>query len=162
MTVSPHDQLFPHDRDELARYRREAAEQQAAADGERQAGQRQATEAQQVAALRAEIAELRAYVAERDHEYLKMTETLIEGFDKIDSWTRKTIEARVAHSEAEMVGRISEKFGELRGWIGAIDPTQARAAKGEAFRFASEKSAGESDGEPVELPNPLPSRRNIN
>jgi hypothetical protein len=35
----------------------------------------------------------------------------------------------------------------------AIDPAQARAAKGEAFRFASEKGAVESDGEPVELPN---------
>ena len=41
-------------------------------------------------------------------------------------------------------------------------PAQARAAKGEAFRFASEKGAGESDDEPVELPNPLPPRRAIN
>jgi hypothetical protein len=30
---------------------------------------------------------------------------------------------------------------------------ETRAAKGEAFRFASEKDAGESDGEPVDLPN---------
>ena len=65
-------------------------------------------------------------------------------------------------SEAEMVGRIAEKFGELRGWISAIDPAQARAAKGEAFRFASEKGAGKSDDEPVELPNPLASPRAIN
>jgi hypothetical protein len=63
------------------------------------------------------------------------------------------IEGRVLKSEAEMCGKIAEKFGELRGWISAIDPAQARAARGEAFRFASEKGADGSDGEPVDLPN---------
>ena len=60
-----------------------------------------------------------------------------------------------------MVGRIAEKFGELRGWISAIDPAQARAARGEAFRFANEKP--DSHDEPViDLPNPLRQGRTVN
>jgi hypothetical protein len=68
-------------------------------------------------------------------------------------------EARVLRSQAETAGKIAESFGELRGLIAAIDPTQARAKGGE-FRFANEKSA-ECGDEPVDLPNPLP-RRAIN
>jgi hypothetical protein len=58
-----------------------------------------------------------------------------------------------------MAGQIAESFGELRGLIAALDPTQAHAKGGE-FRFANESP--ERDGEPVELPNPLPPRRAIN
>jgi hypothetical protein len=72
--------------------------------------------------------------------------------DKTPTWVEKMIEGRVLKSEAEMCGKIAEKFGELLGRISAVDPAQARAAKGEAFRFASEKG---------DLPNPLP-RRAIN
>jgi hypothetical protein len=47
------------------------------------------------------------------------------------------------------------------GRIAAIDPAQARAAKGEAsFKFASEKP--DNSGDVVELPNPLSPRRSIN
>jgi hypothetical protein len=77
----------------------------------------------------------------------------------VEAWVNKAIEARVTRSEVEMGCKISESFGELMGRLTAIDPAQARAAKGEAFRFASKKGIGESDCEPVELPNPLPSRR---
>ena len=63
----------------------------------------------------------------------------------------KTVEARVKRSEAEMCGKIRERFGELLGRLKALDPTLARA-KAE-FRFASER-----DDEITELPNPLPAR----
>jgi hypothetical protein len=63
------------------------------------------------------------------------------------------IMAAVRKSEAATAEKIGEKFGELLGRIAAIDPAQARAEKGEAFKFANEK-AGDSDNA-AELPNPL-------
>jgi hypothetical protein len=79
--------------------------------------------------------------------------SVVRGLDKVPAWVEKTIETQVKRSEAEMCGKIAEKFGELLGRISAIDPSQARSEKGDAFRFASEKDAGESNDEPVELPN---------
>jgi hypothetical protein len=64
----------------------------------------------------------------------------------------------VKRSEAEMCGKISERFGELLGRPKALDPTLARA-KGE-FRFANEKSA-EGDNEPLGLPQ-LSKARGLN
>jgi iron uptake system EfeUOB component EfeO/EfeM len=140
---------------------------QAEEDAEREAREKQeargrASVSPTIATLQAEMIELRTYVAERDQEYLRITESLVKGIDAIESWVRKTIEARVLYSESQMCARIAESFGELRGWISAIDTARARAAKGDSFRFASEKDVGENDGEPVELPNPLPPRRAIN
>lgn len=160
--TSPHDVLFPNDRDPLAQYRREDAERKSAADRERQAGQHQATEARQVTVLRAEIADLRARLDEGDQTIVRLADTIDILIDKTPTWVEKMIEARALTLEAKMVGQISESFGELRGWISAIDPTKTRAAEGGAFRFASEKGFGENDGEPVDLPNPLPPRRAIN
>jgi len=113
-------------------------------------------ESEHVQALRAEIAALRNHIAEREQanseNLVEIARAVREVVDQIPGW----IEARVKRSEAEMRGKIAEKFGEALGRIAAIDPATARAAKGEAFKFASEKSA--ADGEPVELPNPLRTR----
>jgi hypothetical protein len=142
--------------DPLTRWQAEAEVKAETEARERQSAQRQAAESREVAALRAEIAGLRASFAERaerDGKILKAIDDLATCLDKIEGWVRKQIETRILRSQGEMAGRIAESFGELRGLIAAIDPAQARAAKGEAFRFASEKGAGESDGEPIELPN---------
>jgi hypothetical protein len=77
--------------------------------------------------------------------------------ERVPDW----IKAVVEKSNAALRGMISERFGELLGRIAAIDPAQARAAKGESFKFASEKT-GDNGGDVVELPNPLPSRGAIN
>ena len=69
-------------------------------------------------------------------------------------------ERGVAKSEAKMQGKIEKKFGEALGRIAAIDPARARVAKGESFKFASEKP--DNNGDVVELPNPLSPRRSIN
>jgi CHASE3 domain sensor protein len=139
--------------DPLTKWQAEAEEDAEREAREKQEARGRASVSPTIAALQAEIIELRAYVVQRDQEYLKMTETLIEGFDKIESWTRKTIEARVLHSEAGMCARISERFGELRGQISAIDPT--RAKNDEPFKFANERAR---DDDIPELPNFLPAR----
>ena len=156
MTTSPHDQLFPHDDDPLARYRREDAEHKAVADRERHAEQ----ETREVTALRADIANLRARLDEHDQIIISIADTLQTITEKTPTWVEKMIEGRVLKSEAEICGRIAEKFGELLGRILAIDPAQARAARDEPFKFASEKT--DDCGDVVELPNPLPPRRTIN
>jgi nitrate reductase assembly molybdenum cofactor insertion protein NarJ len=112
----------------------------------------------EIADLRQELANLQARLAERDKKFIDIADTIVTGLDKVEAWVNKAIEARVTCCEAAMCARIAEKFGELLGRISAIDPTQARAAKVEAFRFASEKG----DGEPVDLPNPLLPRRAFN
>jgi hypothetical protein len=114
----------------------------------------------EIADLRHELANVQARLAERDNDFIGIADTIVAGLDKVPAWVEKTIVARVKRSEAEMCGKIAEKFGELMGRIAAIDPTLARAAKGEPFKFASEKTGNSSDV--VELPNPLPPRRAIN
>jgi hypothetical protein len=71
---------------------------------------------------------------------------------KLPNWIETAIESRVKRSEAEICGKIRESFGELMGRISAIDPTQARAARGEPFRFANEK-ADRHDEPVIDLPN---------
>jgi hypothetical protein len=147
--TSAHDVLFPHDNDPLRKYQREDAERRAAAESE----QRQATEAQQVAALRAEIADLRVRLDERDQTIVRLADTIDILIDKTPIWVERMIEGRVLKSEAEVCGKIAEKFGELLGRISAIDPSQARAAKGEPFRFANEKADSHDEPEVIDLPN---------
>ena len=146
--------------DELTRWQAAAEEQAETEARERQSAQRQAAESREVAALRAEIAELSARLDERDQTIVRLADTIDILIDKTPTWVEKMIEGRVLKSEAAMVGRITEKFAELLGRISAIDPAQARAKNGEAFRFASEKT--DDNGDIVELPNPLPPRRAIN
>jgi hypothetical protein len=52
---------------------------------------------------------------------------------------REGIETRILRSQGEMAGQMAESFGELRGLIAAIDPAQARAAKGEGSRKRSRR-----------------------
>jgi hypothetical protein len=105
--------------------------------------------------LPASPANVQARLTDCYEDFIRIADTIVADLDEVPSW----IEAGVKRSEAEMCGKIAEKFGELLGRIAAIDPAQARAAaKGEAFRFASEKA---DNGEAVELPNPL-GRRELN
>src|SRR5262245_30698123 len=83
----------------------------------------------EVADLRHELANVQARLAERDKDFIGIAETIVASLDKVSAWVEKTIEARVKLSEAEMCGKIAERFGELLGRIAAIDPAQARAAK---------------------------------
>jgi len=118
----------------------------------------QATESRQVTALRSEIAELRANLAEHDEvkqKPLEALDKLAAGLDAIEGWVGKQIEARILRSQAEMACRIAETFGELRGRIAAIDPTHGRAKSAEPFKFANER---DRDDEVPELPNFLPAR----
>jgi predicted RNase H-like nuclease (RuvC/YqgF family) len=138
--------------DPLTRWQAEAEVKAETEARERQSAQRQAAESREVAALRAEIADLRARLDERDQTIVRLADTIDILIDKTPNWVEKTIEGRVLKSEAEMCGKIAERFGELMGRIAALDPTQARAAKGEPFRFANEKA--DSPDEPViDLPN---------
>ncbi len=92
---------------------------------------------------------------------MKIIGTIVTDLDGVEAWVDKAIEARVMRSEApQMCGKVAECFGELMGRISAIGPTQARAASGESFKFASEKT--NDNGDVVELPNTLPPRRAIN
>jgi hypothetical protein len=114
----------------------------------------------EIADLRHELANVQARLAERDKKFIDIADTIVTGLDKVEAWVNKAIEARVTRSEAVTLTKISERFGELLGRISAIDPAQARAAKsGEPFKFVNER---QRDDEITELPNPLPSRRNIN
>jgi hypothetical protein len=145
--------------DDLTRYQAEA-EAKLEMDAREQ---RQAAESRHVAALRSEIAELRASFAERDErdgKILKAIDDFATCFDKIEGWVGKQIETRILRAQAETAGQIAESFGELRGLIAVLDPTQVRAARGEQFKFAIERTG--DNGDVVELPNPLAPRRNIN
>jgi len=112
----------------------------------------------EIADLRHELANVQARLAERDKDFIGIADTIVAGLDKVPAWAEKTIEARVKRSEAEMCGKISERFGELLGRLKALDPMLARA-KGE-FQFANERER--DDNAITELPNPLPPRRAIN
>jgi hypothetical protein len=112
----------------------------------------------EIADLRHELANVEARLTECDKDFTGIADTVVTALDKMPGWVEKTIEARVTRSEAEMCGKIAEKFGELLGRLKALDPTVARA-KGE-FKFANEC---EPDGDAItELPNPLPPRRAAN
>ena len=115
----------------------------------------EATELRQVTALRAEIAELGAGHPERDQKFLDIVHQLATGLNEVEACVHKAIEARVTRSEADICIKISERFGELRGWISAIDPAQVRAKSGQPFKFANER---DRDDEVPELPNFLPAR----
>jgi hypothetical protein len=160
--------------DPLTRWQAEAelrteAEQRQRRNEERERSRERAAMAksEQVMALRSEIADLRhqlanvrAQIAERDQDIIGIAGTITDTLNKLPGWTENTVEARVKRSEAEMCGKISERFGELMGRLAAIDPALARAKASEPFKFASEKTGDNSDA--VELPNPLPPRRAIN
>jgi hypothetical protein len=103
--------------------------------------------------LPASPANVQARLTDCYEDFIRIADTIVADLDEVPSW----IEAGVKRSEAEMCGKIAEKFGELLGRTAAIDPAQARAAKGESFKFASEKA---DDGGAVELPNPF--RRELN
>jgi predicted nuclease with TOPRIM domain len=139
--------------DELTRYQAVAEEEEERLSRVQEAEKERSMESRQVASLRSEIADLRARLDESDQTTVRLADTIDILIDKTPTWVEKMIEARVLKSEAQMYAKIGESFGELRGWISAIDPALARATKGETFRFASEKSAGERDDEPVDLPN---------
>ena len=148
------------------------AEMQAEAERERQAEERERhrehaamAESEQVQQPRSEIADLRhelatvrAHIAEREQDLISVGDTISGIVDKLPNWVDTAIEARVKRSEAEMCGKMSERFGELLGRLKALDPTLARA-KGE-FQFANERER--DDNAITELPNPLPPRRAIN
>jgi hypothetical protein len=76
---------------------------------------------------------------------------VIEGLDKVESWTIKIINERVVKSEHDMISRISENFGELRGHLNALDPERFRDRGAASFKFASEK-AEPADGDVLDLP----------
>ena len=112
----------------------------------------------EIADLRHELATVRAHIAEREQDLISVADTISGIVDKLPNWVDTAIEARVKRSEAEMCGKIAEKFGELLGRLEALDPTLTRA-KGE-FKFANERER--DDNEITELPNPLLPRRAIN
>jgi hypothetical protein len=153
--TDPHHVLFPDDPSPLAKWRRdnEQREQGLAAEREREerttSGQVESLRAE-VAALRGEIAELRAAL-EAKASHNDLTEVLNAVREITTKQVPGWIMAAVRKSEAATAEKVATRFGELMGRIAAIDPATARAAKGEAFRFASEKGA--ANDEPVELPN---------
>ena len=112
----------------------------------------------EIADLRHELANVQARLAERDKDFIGIADTISGIVDKLPNWVDTAIEARVKRSEAEMCGKIAEKFGELLGRLEALDPTLTRA-KGE-FKFANERER--DDNAITELPNPLPPRCAIN
>jgi hypothetical protein len=149
--------------DPLTRWQAEAEMRAEAEAREREAEERERrrerAESEQVQELRSEIAVLRqelanveVRLAERDEKFLDIVDQLATGLDKVEAWATKAIEARVTRLEAEMCAKVAESFGELLGRLKALDPTLARAARGEPFRFANEKA--DSHDEPViDLPN---------
>ena len=158
--------LFGDGADSMTRRRAEAELQTEAEQRQRRSEHAVRAESEHVQALRHEIADLRhelanvqARLAERDKDFIGVADTIVAGLDKVPAWVEKMIETRVKISEAEMCGKIAEKFGELMGRIAAIDPQLARAAKGESFKFASEKTG--DNGDVVDLPNPLRLSRTV-
>jgi hypothetical protein len=86
-------------------------------------------------------------------DLISIADTISGIVDKLPNWVETAIESRVKRSEAEMCGKISERFGELMGRLAALDPTQARAARGEPFRFANEKADSHDEPVAIDLPN---------
>jgi hypothetical protein len=98
--------------DDLTRYQAKAEEDAEREAHEKQESRARATESQTITQLRGEVTALRVHVAESEQNFIEIAENLVQGLDKIENWVRKTVEERVLRSEAEMIGRISERFGE--------------------------------------------------
>jgi hypothetical protein len=111
--------------DDLTRYQADAEEAIEREAREQRDARERSTESATIAQLRGEIIQLRAQAAARDQEFLNFVQSVTKGFDKIEAWVNKTVEARVLDSERQTAAKISETFaelrGELRGHLTAID-----------------------------------------
>jgi hypothetical protein len=114
----------------------------------------------EVESLRSELQQLRDEMDARRENDIKnladVANSVADVIDRLPDW----IDTVAKKSHGELRALIAERFGELIGLIRALDGSEARAARGEPFKFASEKANKSCDV--VELPNPLPSRRVIN
>jgi uncharacterized protein with von Willebrand factor type A (vWA) domain len=153
--TSHHRTLFPDDPDPVERWRADADEQDARFGQERRAQERaeRRTESRHVALLRGEIAELRA-------EMVRQQEVHIESFGQaLGEYGNRIVDhadAMIRRLQTEIWGSVERRLAELQARVDVVLDAKPRGS----FKFANERI--ESDGEPVELPNPLPSRRNIN
>jgi hypothetical protein len=149
-----HDEQEARFKEELAREKQHAQHTQHASWGEIETLRKE---------LHSEIATLRAEADQRANVYIEAVGEVIGTLQKeITAHVErvfKDTQNRYRDIERELFRSVERRFGELAGRLDALAPDARSRAKGE-FQFANERP--ERDDEPVELPNPLPTRRAIN
>jgi hypothetical protein len=163
--MSNYRDLKPADPDGLRKWREWHDEQEARFAEERAREERRASGEIEILRneLHAEIAAVRAEVDRQAEVHCEAVGEVIgtlqgEVADHVER-VLKDIQSQYRGVEGELFRLVERRFGELAGRLDALAPDAKSRAKGE-FQFANERP--ERDDEPVELPNPLPTRRAIN